>query len=290
MIYLLLSIFCSASIFLIFKGFQKFKVATFGAIVVNYFIAALTGFLAIDDFPSISELLKLNWILNSVILGFFFISLFYVMAITSQKLGASVASIANKMALVIPVIFAVVYYNDSMSALKFSGILFALVGVYLSIVKPKIGKAKTNYKILIMPVILFLGSGFIDTFLKYNQEIHLAKDETNAKIFTLFIFATALILGLLVMLVVRSKRKLNLRTVIGGIVLGVVNFGSIYFLIQTFNQSSLQSSVVFPINNMGVVLTASIGSAILFKERFSKLNRIGIVLSLIAILLISVSL
>jgi len=290
MIYLFLSIVCSAAIFIVFKAFQKFKVNTFSAIVINYFIAVVTGLMSIDNFPPLSDLLGFDWLKNSIILGFFFISLFYIMALTSQKLGPSVASIANKMALVVPVIFAVFFYQDSMSVLKAIGIILALLGVYLSIVKPKTLENKFNLKLLFIPLILFLGSGFIDTFIKYNQEVHLQGEASFAKIFTLFIFLTAFVLGLIVLLIDPRKRSFSKATILGGSLLGVINFGSIYFLILTFNHSSLQSSVIFPINNMGVVLLASAGSALLFKERFSVINKWGIAISLVAILLISLSL
>lgn len=290
MIYLFFSIFCSASIFLIFKAFKKYHVNTFSAIVINYFIAAATGVLSLDQLPTVKELISSSWLINSFILGLFFITLFNVMAVTSQKLGPSVASIANKMALIIPVIFAVIYYGDSMSALKLFGIFLALIGVYLSIVKPKTLKNKRNLKLLFIPIILFLGSGFIDTFIKYNQEVHLEGEKDFAKLFTLLSFLTAFVLGTVVLIFDKTKRDFSRATFLGGIILGIINFGSIYFLIQTFNASSLESSVVFPINNMGVVLLTGLSSAFFFKEKFSILNIWGIALSLISILLISLAL
>ena len=127
MIYLILSILCSAAIFIIFKSFERFKVNTFTAIVVNYFIAGVTGFATLGEAPSFEKVTTSPWFINSLILGVVFISLFNIMAITAQKLGASVASIANKMALIIPVSFAIIYYNDVVNATKIAGIILALI-------------------------------------------------------------------------------------------------------------------------------------------------------------------
>ena len=115
MIYLFLSIICSSAIFIIFKYFEKFKVTTFTAIVINYLFACITGFLAVKEGISIDRIISSPWFFNSVFLGIVFISLFNLMALTAQKLGPSVASIANKMALVIPVTFAIFYFQDSVN-------------------------------------------------------------------------------------------------------------------------------------------------------------------------------
>lgn len=288
MIYLLLSILCSTAIFIIFKAFEKYKVDNFSAIVINYVIATLTGFLAVDKIPSISEVSSSPWFLNSLILGFFFIVLFNIMAVTAQKLGPSVASVANKMALIIPVIFAVFYYNDKLTSFKILGVLFALVGIYLTTLKPKAIKKKFNWRLLMIPLILFLGSGFIDTFIKFNQEMHLNDNTSASKLFSSMIFLTAFVLGGTVLLF-KKKNTFNKATIIGGLILGFVNYGSIYFIIQAFNVSNLESSVVFPLNNMGVVILTCLASFALFKEKFSRMNKLGIAFSILAILLISFS-
>lgn len=289
MIYLFLSILCSAAIFIIFKLFEKYKVNTFTAIVVNYCIAGITGFVSIGEIPSVEKVSSAPWLINSLILGVVFISLFNIMAITAQKLGPAVASIANKMALIVPVVFAIFYYNDTVNAVKVIGIGLALVGVYLSTHKTKVDGKKIDKRLLAIPLVLFLGSGFIDTFLKYNQDAYLNNSVLDAKLFPAITFLTAFSIGIIFMVIDKSKRDFSVNTIIGGVVLGVINYGSIFFLIQIFNHSTLESSVVFPINNMGVVLATAIASLLLFKEQFSTKNKIGVLVSIVALLLITLS-
>lgn len=286
MIYLILSIICSSLIFLIFRAFSHYKVNNFTAIVVNYFIAGLTGILVNGESIDLNKMLFSNWSINGLILGVVFISLFNIMAITAQKFGASVASIANKMALIIPVTFAIIVYGDLLNIVKAAGIILALIGVYLSTVKPSQENKQFDIKLFAIPIILFLGSGFIDTFLKYTQEYSLSTDQ-DSRLFTSLTFLTAFSIGLIVMLIDKSKRSLKAPSLIGGIVLGIINYGSIYFLIKTFDVANLESSVIFPINNMGVVILTTFLSLMLFKESFSTKNKIGVALSIIAIVLIS---
>ena len=286
MIYLILSILCSAAIFIIFKSFERFKVNTFTAIVVNYFIAGVTGFATLGEAPSFEKVTTSPWFINSLILGVVFISLFNIMAITAQKYGASVASIANKMALIIPVSFAIIYYNDVVNATKIAGIILALIGVYLSTHKEKVDGKEFDKRLLAIPLILFLGSGFIDTFLKYNQQVYLSATTFDAKLFPAMTFLTAFTIGIVGMSLDKSKRDFSRNTLLGGVILGVINYGSIFFLISIFNHTDLESSVVFPINNMGVVLTTAVASLLIFKEQFSMKNKIGILVSVVALLLI----
>lgn len=289
MIYLFLSILCSTAIFIVFRSFERFKIDTFSAIVVNYLVAGSVGIAISDVTLSYSTMLQSNWSANGLILGILFISLFYIMATTAQKLGASVASIANKMALVVPVVFAIVYYGDSYNFLKIAGVVLALIGIYLATVKPKMEKKSFDWKLFLIPLILFLGSGFIDTFIKYTQEYYLQESENDSKLFSSLIFITAFCIGVFITLLRKGKGLNHLPTWLGGIVLGLINYGSIYFLILTFNTSQLESSVVFPINNMGVVILTTLLSYSLFQERFSKKNKLGVALSVLAILMISIS-
>jgi uncharacterized membrane protein len=89
------------------------------------------------------------------------------------------------------------------------------------------------------------------------------------------------------MVIDKSKRSLKAPSIIGGIILGIVNYGSIYFLIKTLDAANLQSSVIFPINNMGVVILTTFLSLLIFRESFSVKNKIGVAISIIAIAMIS---
>lgn len=288
MIYLLLSILCSTAIFLIFRSFSKFKIDTFTAIVFNYLVAAGFGYGINTKGISLDQLDQVNWIPNALILGALFILLFNVMALTTQKLGASVGSIANKMALVVPVIFAIVYYGDTVNALKVMGIILALIGIVLSSLKPKTFRSEFHKMDLWLPFILLIGSGFIDTYVKYTEEYEI-NSRSDAQLFSATIFLTAFLIGLIILLFRKQRKIFQLKNLIGGSLLGLVNYGSIFFLLETFRSAGLQSSVVFPINNVGVVVLTTLSSLLLFGEKFSVSNKIGIICSILAVILISLT-
>ena len=56
---------------------------------------------------------------------------------------------------------------------------------------------------------------------------------------------------------------------IAGGLLGVLNYGAIYFLVKVLGLEGWQSSQLFPIYSVGVVTVSSLLAVILFKERLS---------------------
>jgi uncharacterized membrane protein len=72
-----------------------------------------------------------------------------------------------------------------------------------------------------------------------------------------------------------------------GVVLGLVNFGSLYGLIRALDSGVFDSSIIFGINNMGIVLLSVIIAMMIFSEKLTIINKIGVILSLVAIIILS---
>jgi len=285
MFYLVLSIVCSTSIFLIFRQFSRYEIDNFQAIVFNYLTAALIGFSLSEADYGFSDDGSNTWIWVAVLMGILFISMFNVIAITTQEIGVAVASVAAKVSLIIPVLIAVPLYGDEMPWVKVVGITLALLSVFLTFYA-RDERLKSG-RLWFLPVILFIGTGLLDTLLKFTQSVLLNKEQFN--MFSSILFAVAGGIGLIVALImmISTHRKFRLKNVLAGVVLGVPNYGSIYFLLQTFEHSNMESSVIFPINNMGIVALSALAAYILFSEKLSRLNWAGIGISILAIGVIS---
>ena len=284
MIWLVLSITTSSFLYVIFKYFEVFKINTLHAIIINYIVACITGFVSYGRMPNVEQITTANWLYYAIFLGALFIFIFNIMALTSQKNGLSVAAVAGKMSLVIPVIAGIWLYNESMCWMKIVGILLALVSVYLTSVKTK-EDIQLDKRLLIFPIVLFLGSGIIDTTLKYAEKMHVPDGEEP--LFSAMCFAMAFLIGIVVLIYeATQKRLLTLRSIVGGIALGIPNYFSIYFIIKTL-KNGMESSVVYPINHVGTVLFTSLLGIILFKERLIPKNYIGIAVAIMAIVMIA---
>jgi drug/metabolite transporter (DMT)-like permease len=290
-IYLALSVLSSSLIFVVFKLYTRFRVETLFAIIVNYIVASSTGLFFYQGEVSLSEVPGKSWFWGTVALGILFIVVFNLMATTAQKLGVSVASVATKMSLAVPVLFGVYMYKEELGALNILGIVLALAAVYFSSIKEKsvpLQKSVTLQKSsLLLPLLVFLGSGIIDTSIKYFQEFHIGEDDYP--IFSASIFAAAAVTGLLFILIKSLKKplKVSVRNIVGGIALGIPNYFSIYFLLRALQHDSLNSASVFTINNVAIVMFSTLLGIVLFKEPISAKNWGGIGLAVVSIVLVA---
>lgn len=285
MINLGLSVLFSSLIFVIFKLYSTYKINTFHAIVTNYFVACIVGILLYDGQIILSEIPTKSWFIGTLFLGILFIVVFNLMASTAQKVGVSVASVATKMSLVIPVIFAVIWYQERLSYFQILGILLALIAVYFASLKTK--NIHVEKSSLLLPVLVFLGSGVIDTSIKYLQEIHVK--EAEYPLFSAVIFAFAAVIGisLIVLKSFKDSPKIELKALLGGVALGIPNYFSIYYLLKALQSPTLNSASVFTINNVAIVMFSTLLGILLFKEKLSAKNWIGIGFAIISIVLIA---
>jgi drug/metabolite transporter (DMT)-like permease len=287
LIYLLLSILASTLIFLIFKLFDRFKINTLQAIVFNYITACFCGFITSKSPFNTQEIMHSEWFFGALALGFLFISIFNVMAITSQRNGLSVASVATKMSVIIPVVFGIYVYHESTGFQKLLGIFLALFAVYfVSFNKNSKFHFKNN---LLLPLILFLGSGIIDTSIKYIETTYLQEGGIPMFSATIFFFAACIGVSILFVKILKKEFKFNPKNMLGGFVLGIVNYASIYYLLKALNHENLESSAIFTINNVAIILFTSLIGLILFKEKLSFKNWVGVCLAISSILLVTLA-
>lgn len=286
MLNLLFSVLLTGILFLVFKGFHKFKIDNLQAIVVNYLVAFSIGFLTSESEIVFQEIPNQPWFIGAVILGVLFVMVFNVLALTTQKFGFSVVSVSSKMSLVIPVIFAVYMYGDVLNGFKVLGLIFALLAVYF--ITKKVGKnVDLDQKQWYLPLVLFVGAGLLDTLLKYIEVTYV--DTAEFELYTATIFMMAGIFGLVFMVLRRifTKKQLKLKpkNIMAGVCLGVPNYFSIFYLLKALNTPEISSASIFTINNVSVVLLATIIGVLFLNEKLNKLNWLGALLSIVAILL-----
>jgi len=286
--YLLLSIVASSWILITFKLFAKYNINILQAIIINYVVASVSGMIAYREPIEIATITTSSWFYGAIALGFIFILIFNLMAITTQKNGLSVAAVASKMSVAIPVVFGILVYKESTGFLKVTGIILALLAVYMTSIKSS-GDMSMARKNLIYPILVFIGGGIIDTSLKFMESHHVS--ETDTAIFSASIFGFAAIIGILILLykAIKGTLEISFKNTIAGICLGIPNYFSIYFLIQALRSEHMESSTTFIINNVGVLMISTFAGILFFKEKLIVKNWIGIILAIISILLVTIS-
>lgn len=283
--YIALSVLFNTILFVIFKFYSKYDIDVFTCLVVNYITAFTVGYLINYQSFSLNETIQKPWLFGAFLLGFLFISVFYVTAITSQRNGLSVASVSSKMSVIIPIIFGVILYQDSMGIFKIIGIVLALLAVYLTTKKDTAEESKGS---LLFPILLFFGAGCIDTSIKLFQNNYVAPEDVS--LFSTFTFLMAFTAGIIIIIArfFFNPVKIIGKNILAGIFLGIPNYFSLYYMVKMLESKDLESSTIFTIHNITIVILSTIIGVLLFKEKINKRNILGIIIAIIAIILVTI--
>ena len=285
---LLLCILANVGIFVAFRSFTYFQINTFHAIVANYFFCVVTGLLFIGDIEPVRHMdLTQPWVKIGFGLGAIFVGTFYLMAITTQKFSITIASIAAKISLVIPVLISLLVLGTmarSYAWYNYVGIGLALLAIMFTSIRRGSGSLPSHGKwTLALPILVFLAGGLIDTTINYTNYKYLKLED--APIFPLVTFGGAFFFGFMAMIF--TWRRPSWQSLLGGALLGSVNYFSLFFLVRTLTGFHHDGAFVYPIVNTGIILISAMISISVFQERLNGLKIFGLVLAVISILLIS---
>ncbi|NLF41779.1 MAG: DMT family transporter, partial [Bacteroidales bacterium] len=225
-----------------------------------------------------------EWFPWALGIGVTFIVVFFLFALSAQKAGVAITAVLSKMSVIIPVSVGIFLYHDDINALKIFGILAAIIAFYLTF-KQK-GGEKVSKKYLILPLLLFLGNGTNDSLTKHSQMNYVGDEQF---LFISTIFSMSLLIGLCIMAyyIIFKGMKITGRSIVAGLILGILNFGSSYFFLLGLYE--FESAVFFPIFNVSIVSLSALSGLLFFGERLRPINWLGICIAVGAILLISIA-
>ncbi|TGE28900.1 hypothetical protein [Hymenobacter metallicola] len=295
MLALLLSVLFSVTIVFIFKYFSRFGVDTFQALIVNYGTCVVVGWLA-SGMPSLAPLRAGGpWLVAAVALGGLFIGTFYLVALTAQRVGVSAASVANKMSLILPVLFNLLVLRLSQrpyTFINYAGMALALLAILLTALPRRSATAEAPEAAPAagwwLPLLLFVSSGAGDSLLNFASST-LLPDAATRTLFPLVTFATAGAIGGLLMLsrLAKGGQPFALKNLLAGIILGIPNYFSIYFLIKALGNFGNDGAFVYPVANVATILLGAVGAGFLFREQLGTRGRFGLATAVVALMLIS---
>ena len=271
---------------IIFKMFEKYNINILQALIFNYMTAGICSYFFLESDFSLEYIFNSGWLFHAIVIGTLFIVVFVFYGFGTQKVGISITTVANKMSLIIPVFAAIILYEDVFTYLKALAFFLALVGIYLS--STRAGKLGFDKKYLWLIILIFLGQGISDAI--FNDFAQNFPDE-RGYLFFITLFAVASVSGLLIYILEsinpKTKNPFQLSSIFWGIIFGVPNFFSLVFFLKALADPSLNSSVVFTLVSIGVVVSSSLLGVFLFNEKLDKTNWVGILLCVCAIYIFS---
>lgn len=286
MLFLLAAVLCSVLLGFMFKVFPRFGIDTFQAIVFNYCTCLVCGILHLGRFPLSLTAPPPPWLPFALGLGLVFISGFNAAAATVRQFSLTLSQIMQRMSILLTVPFAWFMYHESAGWGKIAGFVCAIGAIiFVNLPGKSPAAQKTAGGLWWLPLVTWILAGVIEMVFTIVQNEGL--NDPNDPSFVATIFGTAGVIGLLMAAQGwRSGRlRFSWRHVAAGIMLGIPNYGSMFFLIKALG-AGLEASFVFPTVNVSIIFITTIGAIVLFQEQLSNLNRIGIALAVAAILLI----
>lgn len=276
---LIIAVLCSVAVSVLLKVARKRHIEIQQAIAFNYIVAlSLSWFLLKPDFKGLEFTDFIAQSENTPIflaLGILLPSVFIIMSKAVEFAGIVRSDAAQRLSLFLPILAAFLIFHETLSQSKVVGIMLAFVGLFCLLSKPN-QQSTVAFRGILGLVGVWFGYGIIDILFK-----QVAKSG-GAFPTTLFI-AFSLAACIMFIYLLFKRTQWNVASVVGGIILGVLNFFNILFYIKAHQSFGSNPTLVFAGMNIGVICLGTITGALIFKEKISKVNWLGIVFSLCAI-------
>lgn len=295
MIALILATVFASMFSVFFRIFQLKGIDSMHAILVNYLTAFILGCIFSMKGMGFVVPFKEDWFPIAVILGVIFILGMVMLDICTEKAGVAIATVSSRASMVIPIVvsYLVIPGSEKPDWLAIFLLLIAL-GLIIMFSEGSSVVAANNVSkraFVMIVLVVFMTFGISNSVTKLMQNMiaesyaflgdHLVNAENALS--TAVVFISAFFVALISILVKPESRhkKFAGKDVLGGIGLGTANFFCTYLLILAMR--TIDSSVLFPVHYAGIVALGAIIGWIVFKERLSKPQIVGMILAIVAI-------
>lgn len=281
-IYIVLSTISSVLIAHFFKISESRKLNTIRVITVNYMIAFPSAFLLYGSQDRADVLLNemVVPVLMAVVVGVVFIFNFFIYSKSVNLNGVGISIAAMRISLIVPVMISTIWYLELLTLNQWFGLLLVFVVLYLLLPNKKSllkGSLSAGWLLLL----LFLCTGIGDGSLKiYESEFNqiLSKGE-----FMGLVFLTAFLVGV-VTVFYKRKWQFKKMEILMGACIGIPNMLSAVFLIEALER--MNGAVVYSLVNVLSVIGGTFLGVVFWEDRFTKMQWLGIVLTISSILLL----
>lgn len=284
MFFLILAISCSVAVSVLLKLAKRYEVNVPQAVMWNYGMAALLSLIVYKpafsrlNFPDVPYWLFLSL---SVLLPV----LFLILGRAVRYSGIVRTDLAQRLSVFVPVVAAFVFMNEPVVTVKIVGLCVAFLAIMLSIPWSKKHTANGGIKDWGYLLLVFAGMGTVDILFKQLAAYQDVSYTTSLFLvfFTAFVFCGVAF----VIQRVRNKVRFGIQHMLAGVILGCFNFGNILFYLKAHQVFTNNPTLVFAVTNVGVIALGTMIGIGVFKEHLSGTNKIGIVVALIAIVILT---
>ena len=286
MTYLLLATCSSAVMAIVLRIFQNSKGNRYGIILGNYLICILISWLSLPDRSMVLRGSTAT-ILCGLIGGFFFVAGLVTMQTSTRLNGATLTSVFAKMGLVISLAVSIFVFGEKPTPMQIAGVALILAALVLvngpadekSENAMQTGKVHTGALILTM-----LAGGGGSAMSKIFEQVG-TRDQDALFFLYVFFVAAVLTAGLLILEWKRTGKALLWREMAAGIAVGIPNYYASFLLLLAL--VALPAILVYPINSTGSILIVMAVDALVFHQKYTRRQWLGILLVLVSMVLLN---
>ena len=189
----------------------------------------------------------------------------------------ALTSIIGSFSLIIPFLFGITVFHESLTATGIVGMCFLLAAIILLNFKKEGG---VSLKWSIFAFATLLANGTCSLIQKYHQIYYPGRYRTEFML-------SAMLISLIILLPMelKNKQEPRLRLCPQGIVAGLLNVSANYILL--YLAATEKASVLFPVVSVANVIAVWLIGRFRFKERLKKIQIFGLLAGVAAIVLLN---
>ncbi len=275
--YLLLAIFCSATIAILMRLSSGKVPGHFSMLAANYLVCGILGALYSDfslltiDSQGLGITVGLA-ILNGVLL----LSGLVLLQISTRKNGIVLSSLFMKLGLLVPFLISILVFREVPTWLQALGFCVAAGAIVLFNIKKD---STSRFGILL--IFLLLASGGCDAIVKVFETLGPPPLSNH---FLCLSFSVAFVLC--ASLVIWKRERPDGKALLFGILIGVANFFTSKFLLAALPH--LPAVVVFPTYSVATMLLVTLTGILFFKERLSRQQWLAFAAVIAALIMLNI--
>lgn len=276
MIYLFCAIASSAAVSAVLRIGDRKCTGKYSRFAMNYLSAAVFSFLTMQSREFVLDGSGMFALGLGAVQGILYLLSLVSLQSSIRKNGVILSGTFARLGLIIPMIFAIVAFGELPGVLQTIGFLIACAAIWMMQVKEEKNSDK-NYSGLILLLVI---SGLTDSMAKIFEELG---DRNLDSWFLLITFIVAFFLS--VGMMIYHKEKLRVSEIVYGCLVGIPNYGSVFFLLKTL--TSLPAVLVYPTYSAGTIFAISLIGVAAFGERPRKRQWAALGMILVALIFLN---
>lgn len=284
MVYLLLTILSSFAVGVLSKINETAGINRTVVIASNYPVGAVFGLLVIlltgQPAPGVTTL----WL--GLVGGLLWPGGFFVFMWGVKQFGMALPGMVGRLSLAVPVLFGLLFLNEPVTAPLILGLILtaAALSLFGTLKRSTLPANLPLWQALVYFPVLVLVFGLVSVWVNVFNTFAPADEYWS---FLTLVYASSAVVSWSI--VVLQRQPVTADAVWRGLLLGVPNFGSSYFLLLALTAPAFanNSAIAYTLSSLSVAVLTFLSGILIWREPTSRRRWIGAGLALLAIVLLN---